>query len=213
MVRAGLRLILVSTAVLVVSGPDGEATSNPILPAGRTVRMSAHEGNSEIYLKDAAGRVTRLTVNPAFDYAPVLSPDGRRIAFVSDRDGNDGIYLMAADGTHVTRLTRNAGRNVDPVFSPDGRWIAFVSSRDGNEEVYMMRADGTRQTNLSRRPAYDFHPQFNADGRQVVFESNRDGGIERYAVRVDGTGPVSRLGPPRSAATGAGLRRAASSGR
>ena len=72
-------------------------------------------------------------------FAPAWSPDGRRIAFASGRDGNFEIYVINADGSRQRRLTRNTGRDVGPVWSPDGRRIAFES----NWQVYVMNADGS----------------------------------------------------------------------
>jgi Tol biopolymer transport system component len=62
--------------------------------------------------------VTRLTVNPTDDYDPAWSPDGKRLAFGSERDGNPEIYVMNADGTDVTRLTNNPAVDYQPAWSP-----------------------------------------------------------------------------------------------
>ena len=72
----------------------------------------------------------RLTNNAAFDAGPTFSPDGKRIAFVSHRDGNYEIYLMNADGTDQHRLTHNPAQDRQPAFSPDGKRIAFASDRN-----------------------------------------------------------------------------------
>jgi len=73
----------------------------------------------------------RLTTNSAGDFGPSWSPDGSKIAFWSDRDGNSDIYVMNADGSEQTRLTDNSASDQEPAWSPDGRRVAFVSSRDG----------------------------------------------------------------------------------
>ena len=62
---------------------------------------------------------------------PAWSPDGRRIAFLSRRDGNKAVYLVNADGSGQRRLTRDASNTATPAWSPDGRKIAFESVRDG----------------------------------------------------------------------------------
>jgi TolB protein len=59
-----------------------------------------------------------LTDNPAFDRSPVWSPDGTRIAFVSDRDANMEIYVMNADGSDQTNLTRNSAHDTSPDWQP-----------------------------------------------------------------------------------------------
>jgi Tol biopolymer transport system component len=82
---------------------------------------------------------------------PAWSPDGRKIAFVSDRDGNSEIYVMNANGSGQRSLTRNPAYDADPAWSPDGRKIAFVSNRDGNYGVYVMNADGSGQRRLAQR--------------------------------------------------------------
>ena len=94
----------------------------------------------------------------AMEESPAWSPDGSRIAFMSDRDGNFEIYVMNADGSGPTRLTKNPESDAYPVWSADGSRIAFQSERDGNYEVYVMNADGSRQTNLTDNPAGDGNP-------------------------------------------------------
>ncbi|MCE8425610.1 MAG: PD40 domain-containing protein [Candidatus Methanoperedens sp.] len=78
-----------------------------------------------------------------------------KIAFVSNRDGNDEIYTMNVDGTGQTRLTTNTASDVSPVWSPDGTRIAFATSRDGNYEIYTMNPDGSEQTRVTSNTASD----------------------------------------------------------
>ena len=81
-----------------------------------------------------------------------------RIAFFSDRDGNDEIYVMDADGSNQTRLTNNPAWDCDPAWSPDGSRIAFTSDRDGNYQVYVMNADGSGQANSTDNAGGDGWP-------------------------------------------------------
>ncbi|MBK9008430.1 MAG: PD40 domain-containing protein [Anaerolineae bacterium] len=92
------------------------------------------------------GETRVLVSDPALDIYPVWSPDGSRLAFVSDREGNEEIYLISPDGSNLVNLTNNAGSDFNPVWSPSGRYIAFLSTRDGLFSLYVMNADGSNQT-------------------------------------------------------------------
>ncbi|HET7458829.1 MAG TPA: hypothetical protein VFJ74_14365 [Gemmatimonadaceae bacterium] len=116
-----------------------------------------------------------------------------RIAFTSDRTGNQEIFTMNADGTVTTQLTNNSDPDYSPSWSPDGSKIAFVSERDGNAEIYVMNADGSGQTRLTNNSAYDLNPSWSPDGTKIAFMSTRDdlqGSI--YVMSANGTG-VTRL--------------------
>jgi Tol biopolymer transport system component len=127
-------------------------------PDGRQIAFTVSLGprhppviqNSEIYVMNADGSGTRrLTHSAAYDGEPAWSPDGRKIAFRSTRNGNREIYLMNADGSSQRNLTRNPANDVRPSWSPDGRRIAFISDRDGRLEAHVMNADGSGQRSLT----------------------------------------------------------------
>src|SRR3989454_917201 len=113
-----------------------------------------------------------------------------KIAFVSDRDGNNEIYTMNVDGTGVARLTVNVASDVSPTWSPDGSKIAFVSNRDGNNEIYTMNADGTGVTRLTTSTSEDSSPAWSPDGSKIAFQTNRDSfsNPDIYVMNVDGSG-------------------------
>ncbi len=108
---------------------------------------SNRNGNKAIFRMDMKGENLRqITFNPeAEDAAPAVSPNGDKIAFFSDRDGNYEIYMMNADGSSQQRLTSNQADDLNPVFSPDGSKILFHSNRDGDFDIYLM--DLTTQNN------------------------------------------------------------------
>jgi Tol biopolymer transport system component len=127
-------------------------------PDGRSIAfLSTHQSSSrpddrgiELYVMNADGTGQRKLVRLSnSDGSFSWSSDGARIAFVSNRDGNDEVYAVNADGSGVRNLTRHPGRDGHPVWSPDGQTIGFVSNRGGNRDIYVMNADGSRQRNLT----------------------------------------------------------------
>lgn len=108
------------------------------------------------------------------------------IAFDTNRDNNEDIYVMNADGTNPTRLTNASASDHGAVWSPDGTMIAFHSSRDGNFEIYVMNADGSAQTRLTNDPAIDNSAAWSPDGTKIAFTSSRDGNPEVYVMDANG---------------------------
>jgi Tol biopolymer transport system component len=135
--------------------------------------------------------VKRLTYeggkNPAF------SPNGRKIVFVSDRDGNDEIYIMNSDGTGQTRLTSDELGDDSPVFSPDGSKIAYVSEgyKEGHGtcwSIYIMNNDGTGNIRISgNKEGDDLDPHFSPDGEKLLFVNNHILGSEIFIINRDGS--------------------------
>lgn len=124
-------------------------------------------------------------------YATV-SPNGQRVAFVSDRDGNQEIYVVNIDGSSLRRLTYTSAPDKWPVWSPDGQRIAFDSERDGNREIYVMHADGSGVFRVTNHWAEDGAPAWSPDGKELVFHSDRDGNHEIYVMQANGSN-VQRL--------------------
>ena len=131
-------------------------------------------------------RLTKLTHSAGDDWVSAWSPDGQRIVFESNRDGNWDIYVMDTDGSNLTNLTHSTSNDRDPVWSPDGQRIAFEStSSDSGWEIYVMEADGANPINLTRHADDDWGPVWSPDGQRIAFSSNRDGDYEIYIMDVD----------------------------
>lgn len=168
----------------------------PVLPppsdgtlSGHVVYQSRPDESSpwDIYIMRADGsEQTRLTDTPSNETLPALSPDGQRIAFVSDRDGNREIYVMNVDGSEQTNLTRDAADDWTPSWSPDGQYIVFSSFRDGNWEVYRMAADGSEQRRITHNEHADYSPAWSPDGSTIAFVTDRDGDLEIYLMDPEG---------------------------
>ena len=127
------------------------------------------------------------------------SPKGGGIAFTSNRDGNQDIYVIDADGDGLRRLTSAAGSDANPTFSPKGDRIAFESNRDGTPEIYVMNADGsdpTRLTNFSTAPTPSnvsvTKPTWSPKGDRIAFQrrvgpQGTRGHFEIYTMNADGS--------------------------
>ncbi len=139
---------------------DHQAAVSPDGSKIAFVSTRAGEGpwNPEIYVMNADGsnqqRITRNDESNGYyravDEAPAWSPDGTKLAFMSQRNGNPEIYTMDADtGDNVENLTNNQAYDTGPSWSPDGVTIAFQTNRDGDEEIYFMDAHGHNPANLT----------------------------------------------------------------
>ncbi|MEW5767596.1 MAG: DUF5050 domain-containing protein, partial [bacterium] len=174
-------------------------TTSPSPGLGRIVFDSYDAtGNHDVYIMSADGSgETRLTTDPAEDWMPFLSADGR-VVFCSNRSGDLEVWIMNADGTNQTQLTNAVKKDYLPAVSPDGSKIAFQSERDGNWEIYIMNSDGSGQTRLTNNTANDQEPTFSPDSTKIIFTSNRNGNNDIYVMGIDGQGVTALISNPAS---------------
>ena len=121
---------------------------------------------------------------------PNWSPDGKKIVFVSKRDGNNEIYLMNRDGSDVSRLTNTTASESDPSIAPDGTKILFLSERDGVSQIYVMNIDGSNQINITKTKNNEYSPCWSPMGDKLAFQSIRDETSQIYLMNVDGSNPT-----------------------
>ena len=167
--------VRLSQQVRVVSGED------------LSVFGRAGEGGWTWHAED----LTRVTDDPGSDRVAAWSPDGTRLAFNSDRDGNGEIYVCNADGSGPANLTDDPHYDGWPSWSPDGSKIVFLSDRDDNAEIYVMDADGGHPVNVTNHDSVDAYPAWSPDGTKIAFHTDRDGNSEIYVMDADGGNPTN----------------------
>ena len=159
---------------------------------GQIAFVSVRGGNPDIYVMDSDGNnQRRVTAHAAEDSHPSWSPDGRKIAFVSNKNGGYiQIWVIDADGRNPIRLTSGVW-DQNPDWSPDGRKITYQAYRrkalnvdfeERNYEVYVMDTDGSNKRRLTDRQKFDGHPSWSPDGKKIVFSSRRENRIAEIYV-------------------------------
>lgn len=109
---------------------------------------------------------------------PAWSPDTKRIAHTSTRDGNQELYVTDASGQNPLRLTQDPAHDAHPCWSPDGRTIAFATNRWGDLEIALIATDGTDLRRVTDSRGLDDYPAFSSDGRLLAFTTNRNGALD-----------------------------------
>jgi Tol biopolymer transport system component len=170
---ATIAIIAVGTVVILTltSAPDSSAISRP--------------RNSE--------QIWQLTRSSGRNGEPTWSPDGRLVAFSSNRSGNFDIWVQSIDGGNAVQVTHSPAHDSQPDWSRDGR-IAFRSERDGGG-LYVVPAIGGMERQVA---AFGFHPRWSPDGTRILFQrSNVQTRVstsrELYVVAMDGREPSQVL--------------------
>lgn len=161
----------------------------------RDTSTSATNLRSDLYIMNADGSgLRRLTNSGGDNIGASWSPDGARIAFMSDRGGQADLYTVNIDGTDLKRITTHSAFDTAPAWSPDGTTIAFASDRTGNFEIFTMPATGGAATQRTNSGYFDFSPSWSPDGQFIAFESQQDGSnhlSDVFRMNADGTNVVN----------------------
>lgn len=151
-----------------------------VSPDGQTIAFSFQ---GDIYTASVSGgQAETLTRHNAYDYMPVWSPDGKNIAFASDRYGNFDVFIIPATGGKARRLTIHSAGDYPSDFCADGKFIYFYSSRTDAAnsplfptgalpELYRVSCDGGRPEQVFSSPALD--AQVSGDGRFIVYNDQK----------------------------------------
>ncbi len=132
----------------------------------------------------------QLTFDQALIDSVNVSPDGKRLAFNSDRTGNEDLWIMPVEGGEMQQLTTHPLQDSSPVWSPDGQEeVAFYSYRSGNRDIWVMPVSGGAARQVTRDEAQDRLPAWSPDGRELVFQSSREGNNDIWVIPAEGGDP------------------------
>ena len=210
----GPQFVLLETSgrqAAALGGPFGIRSAGSVSPDGTsiaaasTVAFSEEEPDSELVLANLHGSGQFLTENGSNEGRPSWSPDGRGIAYASDRDGDWDIYLAAVTDADSPVLNLTAGSPADdrnPRWSPDGTRIAFESDRSGDVDLYVAAIDGSAVTAVAPSSATERLGDWAPDSSRLVFSSDRASGLDLYVVAAS-VGAPTRLTSARGDETSA----------
>jgi len=139
-----------------------------ISPNGRQIAFSYM---GDIWaVSTEGGKAVRLTDHMAYDREPIWSPDGKWLAFTSNRKGNNDVYLMTAEGGVPKQLTFHSGNDVATDFTPDGKWIVFTSNRSSSSSIFKVSVDGgNAHPILDTYWSWPYRARISPDGSTALF--------------------------------------------
>lgn len=154
---------------------------------------SNRNGNLDIFLLNpATGETTSVITDSSHDKVGSWSPDGKLLAFESNRNGGSyQLYLFNQDQGDIRQLTEAAEcSNWAPTWSPDGKKIVFYSNCENNQrDIYMMNRDGSGRQRLTSASGENRFPVFSPDGKTITFTSSRNGRDQIWLMNADGSNP------------------------
>ncbi len=147
-------------------------------------RLPGPKATGSVRLPEQLIKSSRRDSNPDF------SPDGSKIAFQSNRTGNNNIWVCDSDGSNARALTSFEKTSGTPRWSPDGKQIAFESRQGQDAEIFVVAAGGGEPRPLTHESSDDLVPNWSRDGKWIYFRSNRSGEDQIWKMPSTGGEPV-----------------------
>jgi serine/threonine-protein kinase len=174
-----------------VAAPTRAYLNPRLSPDGRRVAVVITEPESQIWLYALSREtLTRFTFEGNANYGPVWTPDGKRIAFQSNREGPADLFWQLADGSGgIERLTTSEYVQAPMSWSPDGQLLAFIEVNPSTQrDIWVLRMGDRKPQPFLRTRLDERSPRFSPDGRWLVYVSNESGRYEIYVQPYPGPG-------------------------
>ncbi len=159
-------------------------------PGSWFVYATCTEEGYVLWRSDLEGRREPLLVQKSPIWRPAVAPDGSKVAFVGEREGQVDLFLFELESRVVRRLTFTPGPEDTPDFSPDGRFLVFGGlwelDPEPSWEVYVLDLEGGGIEQLTDDPYFDWAPRFSPDGEWIAWESTSRGFSDIHLMRRDG---------------------------
>ncbi len=165
-------------------------------PNGSQIAIAlSQRGNTDLHILGPQGKksIRRVTSHFGIDVDPAWSPDGKTLAFTSNRSGTPQIYLVDISGKNLRRITFKGRYNTSPVWSPKGDLIVFNGIRKGVFKLFSIKPDGASLRRLTALRGNQSEPSWSPDGRFLTFALERGGKSSVYLLNI-ATGWWRKLG-------------------
>lgn len=177
---------------------DWSPDSRYLLYTSGTPQNEARDYDNPLYVYDRVTESHRqlpIEIDRHRVYQAAWSPDGTRIAFVADPEGQADVFVADLDGGRVLNVSRHPARDEQPVWSPSGSRLAFTSWRSGDGDIYSARADGADLRLEASTPREERHPVWLTD-LVIAYTSNAEGPREVWAINIRNgeARPLTELG-------------------
>lgn len=181
-------------------GPAERLWPSPSELASLAVRggeaiLTQWSSETNLYRQEIAREAApqRFAASTRWEGQPAISPDGARVAFVSDRTGQRHLWLSTADGSEPTPLTHGTWQDLgQPAWSPEGHRLLFTAQQDGHRHLFLLDLAGSAPQRLSEEAANHAHPTWSPDGRAIYFSSDRSGTWQIWRQPTEG-GPAVQI--------------------
>lgn len=170
--------------VRVTFADEGSDFDPAIDPTGQFIVYAStqHRQSADLYLKKVGGTtVTQLTNDPGNDVMPAFSPDGKQVAFASDRTGRWAIYLMDIQGGQPIQITSDANDNIHPSFSRDGKRLAYCThgGQSGQWEIVVVNLENPAAKHFI---GHGLFPTFSPVDDRILFQRARERGTRWFSI-------------------------------